>query len=181
MLDQITLWISNLNLLPITIIALLIDNDFFYLIFMLSLAFAIGRTWSERAKLYVILLFSYLIAYAIKLIVAQSRPCDFIASKVACPSSYSFPSEHSTIAFSLTAWVKDRNYWWIFLVLSSFIAFTRVYLAVHSTTDVMAGMVFGTLITLLFIKIFQSIPIRLEERFNELIESVILKIRKTFS
>ena len=71
-------------------------------------------------------------------------------------SGYSFPSGHalmSVVFYGLLIWwiVKYRphNFWWklviIFLVFLMFlIGFSRIYLRVHYTTDVLAGFCIGT-------------------------------------
>ena len=84
----------------------------------------------------------------LKNIVARPRPfaaMDF-EPLISPPSGWSFPSGHSAVSFSAAValcfhWRK----WGIAaLVLAFFIAASRVYLLVHYPTDVVAGIIIGT-------------------------------------
>ncbi|MCC8023509.1 MAG: phosphatase PAP2 family protein [Clostridiales bacterium] len=61
-------------------------------------------------------------------------------------SEYSFPSGHTTVAFSgLTAlfWNTNRKYSWTALILAGLIAFSRIYLYVHYPSDILGGTIVG--------------------------------------
>ena len=64
----------------------------------------------------------------------------------------SFPSGHATSAFSafllLTFLVKDKRWGYLFLLLATLAAYSRVYLAQHFVEDVFAGSILGTGLTL---------------------------------
>jgi len=64
----------------------------------------------------------------------------------------SFPSGHSTSAFSLflllTLLVHDKRWGYVFIGLAVLTAYSRVYLAQHFVEDVYAGSVLGTGLTL---------------------------------
>jgi len=64
----------------------------------------------------------------------------------------SFPSGHSTSAFSLflllTLLVQDKRWGYVFIGLAVLTAYSRVYLAQHFVEDVFAGSVLGTGLTL---------------------------------
>ena len=62
-------------------------------------------------------------------------------------SEFSFPSGHTTAAFaSATAFFlsKNKRYSWTMYIFAFVIAFSRIYLLVHYTTDVLAGIIAGT-------------------------------------
>ena len=86
----------------------------------------------------------------LKPIVARPRPCDLNAAVdllVHRPNDWSFPSGHTTAAFTAaSAFYFSKNRLWIAVgVLAVLIAFSRLYLYVHFPTDVLAGVVLGTL------------------------------------
>ncbi len=63
-------------------------------------------------------------------------------------SEFSFPSGHTTAAFaSATAFFlsKNKRYSWAMYIFAVVIAFTRIYLIVHYTSDVLAGIITGSL------------------------------------
>jgi len=88
--------------------------------------------------------------------VARERPCraiEGIRLITACPKSYSLPSGHaiSSFAFAVPLFLLSREYmmiaWRLYpVILASLIAFSRLYLGVHYPTDVLAGVLLGTLI-----------------------------------
>lgn len=64
---------------------------------------------------------------------------------------YSFPSGHTTASFCI-AMIIFLNYINIgigFLILAFLIAISRIYLAVHYPTDVLAGIIIGTITSLI--------------------------------
>lgn len=63
------------------------------------------------------------------------------------PSSLSFPSGHTTSSFAsgIVLAYYFRKYRIPFILLASLIAFSRMYLYVHFPTDILAGLIVGTL------------------------------------
>ena len=57
----------------------------------------------------------------------------------------SFPSDHATGAFALAfgIWLYDRTVGTVLLVLAAVLAFARVYVGTHYTSDVIAGALMG--------------------------------------
>jgi len=66
-------------------------------------------------------------------------------------SHFSFPSGHSTAAFSICVFLalisKNKKWGYIYGVLASLIAFSRVYLSQHYFIDIIVGSILGTSIT----------------------------------
>jgi membrane-associated phospholipid phosphatase len=81
------------------------------------------------------------------------RPIVVLANKVrAIPGYYmnrahSFPSGHTSTAFTLAlllASIVKRNFWvYAFPLVAFFVGYSRVYLAQHFVTDVLAGVFIG--------------------------------------
>lgn len=63
------------------------------------------------------------------------------------PSGASFPSTHSTLAAAATTvlLMKKKEFGFIALVLTLFIAFSRLYLYLHYPTDVLCGLLLGVM------------------------------------
>ena len=99
----------------------------------------------------------------IKNLVARTRPFDVntaVQLLVAKPRDYSFPSGHTAASFaSVTALylAGEKKMWKAALVLAVLIALSRLYLYVHYPTDIIGGVVFGSLSGYLGYKIVEQI------------------------
>jgi membrane-associated phospholipid phosphatase len=73
---------------------------------------------------------------------------------------FSFPSGHTSTAFTMAlimAYIINKKTWSVILPLMAFLAgYSRVYLAQHFLTDVLAGMCIGILSALLALLIYRS-------------------------
>lgn len=104
-----------------------------------------------------------LVNILVKNLVARPRPYDvanFTDLLVHKLSDNSFPSGHTSYAFTFATIVtllnKNKALKIFTDVLAVFMAFSRLYLYVHFPTDVLAGAIFGILIGILSIKIYNS-------------------------
>ena len=125
-----------------------------------TLALAIGTTivvvrfamlkLGREAKLFAITMVGAgLLNVTLKLAFKRPRPVPFF--NLTAPETYSFPSGHSltsacffgALAAILTARVKSRRVrvivWVVCTLMFVLIGFSRIYLGVHHTTDVIAG------------------------------------------
>lgn len=98
-----------------------------------------------------------------KELVARTRPFDVntaVQLLVAKPRDYSFPSGHTAASFaSVTALylAGEKKMWKAALVLAVLIALSRLYLYVHYPTDIIGGVIFGSLSGYLGYKIVEWI------------------------
>jgi undecaprenyl-diphosphatase len=89
---------------------------------------------------------------AIKQAVERPRPPvddpQRLDAVVAVPASPSFPSGHATTSFAAAAAVAVLvpRWRWPAFALAALVGFSRIYLGVHYTIDVVAGACLGTLI-----------------------------------
>ena len=115
------------------------------------------------SKLWALLVDVLLCNVLIKNLVARTRPFDVntaVQLLVAKPRDYSFPSGHTAASFaSVTALylAGEKKMWKAALVLAVLIALSRLYLYVHYPTDIIGGVVFGSLSGYLGYKIVEWI------------------------
>lgn len=63
-------------------------------------------------------------------------------------SEFSFPSGHTTSAFACAMayfLTKNKRYSWAMFIFAGLVAFSRIYLVVHYTTDIFGGIISGSL------------------------------------
>lgn len=101
----------------------------------------------------------------LKNIIARDRPCwidTSIPLLIPNPHDYSFPSGHTLASFEAAVMIFLHNKKWgaISLVLALVIAFSRMYLFVHFPTDILGGMILGTVISLVVYYSYEKIKNR---------------------
>ena len=128
----------------------------------------------KTQRLSMILLSAYivsgLLAQLLKRLFNAPRPKAFFTPEqynkfvdgVTVANSHSFPSGHTTTAFGMAiilAYFTSNKYLQsIFFILALTAGFSRIYLGQHFLTDVLAGAILGSFISLCAILISNSIP-----------------------
>ena len=166
--DKVLMWLAKrhtkfLNRLMILVTASG-DNGFIW--FALCLPFLLMNKW--RLTGFMILaamgIASLTGEVTIKHIVKRIRPCNKAFESyllIENPPHYSFPSGHTTASFAVAAVFMCMCQTWYLPVLlyALLISFSRLYLLVHYPSDVIAGILIGTVCGLVAIPVAGSIPL----------------------
>lgn len=110
-----------------------------------SLALLLAATWlfSEQKRLPFLLsalFIALLLGLAFKPFLQQERPCAEVPGKIPCPPDFSLPSLHALLAFTLAIVSLGNRSFAIYFPYSLFVAYSRVYLGVHTVSQVASGL-----------------------------------------
>lgn len=98
----------------------------------------------------------------LKPLVERLRPCVVrpdLAILAACETGFSFPSGHTTASFAAAGVLvlTHARFAWAGVILASLIAFSRIYMGFHFPTDVLGGMIAGTLAAFVAVEVERHI------------------------
>lgn len=130
------------------------DSGIFWIVLALVLIL-IPKTRRIGLHMGIALLFGLIVCnLLLKPLVGRIRPYDLdptLTLLIAPPHDLSFPSGHAAASFetAVAVFMHDKRWGTGMLVLASVIAFSRLYLTVHYPTDVLAGILIGTVLALL--------------------------------
>lgn len=149
-LDLFYLAITNLS-----------SNLFIFVLIIFLKIFSFIKPTNITNYIIISLLLSGTIIYLTKRIINRERPyqnIDGIKSIKIGVDKYSFPSGHSSAAFTIgtifSLFASNYLISIFFIILSTLVAFSRIYLGVHYLTDTIAGSIIGALSSLVVYKIF---------------------------
>lgn len=137
------------------------DSGIFWILTGLIL-FAFKKTRKTGFSVLLSLIAGLIIGNLIlKNLIARDRPCwldPTIQLLVESPRDYSFPSGHTLASFesAVSILLYHRNWGIAALCLASLIAFSRLYLFVHFPTDVLTGLILGTIIAIFVHKLIEK-------------------------
>ncbi|MBU1204713.1 MAG: phosphatase PAP2 family protein [Nanoarchaeota archaeon] len=122
-------------------------SSVFVIIIVLISLFLLNKKKRKLAlPLGISFIFSYVITYVLKFIIARPRPLGIIKTlPLINLIDYSFPSAHAAVAFAALP-ILNKTYpklKWLLISSASFIAFSRIYIGVHYLSDVLAGAFIG--------------------------------------
>jgi len=146
-IDQATRTISAFDNPILTALSVALDSLTYPLLFILVLwlvFFKFKKIVHEREKVLLSILILVLTVQFVKYVLPFQRPCFVdVSSKIDCPLDSAFPSGHAAMTSLFILPLLSSALFIPYLIFTIFIAFSRVYLGVHSILDVSAGLMFG--------------------------------------
>lgn len=148
-LDTIMLWFTRIGDYGIVWIALAV--------IFVCFPKTRGLAWQLVIALVLMLLVNNIV---LKTLFSRARPCVIdttVSLLVRCPSSYSFPSGHTSssfAAFGILYFSRQVPRWakWLSGFVAVMVSVSRVYLYVHFFSDVLIGAIVGWVIALISVK-----------------------------
>ncbi len=141
--EEIFLAVWGLARAPVREISILLNNPFFVVAFSALLVLGASWVYKEQRKIPFLacaLFIALLLGLFFKPFLHTERPCEITPGKIPCPPDYSLPSMHALLAFTLAVVAIGGRSFPIYLIYSVFIAFSRVYIGVHTISEVAAGL-----------------------------------------
>jgi membrane-associated phospholipid phosphatase len=132
----------------------------FAIAFTIALVLALTYTFKEQRRLpfmAMALLIALLLGLSFKSFLQEERPCMMAPGKIPCPKSFSLPSLHSLLAFTLAILAVGNRSFAFYLSFAVFIAFSRVYLGVHTITEVASGFALAFLASVLCEMLYRAL------------------------
>ncbi len=177
-------WIENYLWNPIldvfmTAVTYLGEGGIFWIAIGVSLLFSKRHRIVGFAVLAALLVHISINDLILKNIICRPRPFDLEAWKgifnypdlVSRPSSFSFPSGHSSSAFACATaltMTKKKSIYIPAFILAALIAFSRIYVHVHYCTDVIAGTLIGIIYGIIAILIVRALAPVVTKKYNEI-------------
>lgn len=146
-------FINNRNEILNTIIVWLTA---WYILVLIAVIISIFIYVNKSKRKYIIPLWlsgiiSYGLANLLKFIITRPRPD---VMQLVQETSYSFPSSHATVVFSLLPilCIKFKKLMPLWITFGILIILTRLYVGVHYPSDIIAGSILGLIVGFIILK-----------------------------
>jgi undecaprenyl-diphosphatase len=136
-MDVITATAGSIQNPILTAVDLFFDDFFVYAVLIIAITLLAEKRDNKRKKIFLALFVAFVMAVGLKMLLVVERPCFGTEN---CPSDYSFPSTHATIAFTLMVGFLNKKSFPSFLLLALFVCFTRLNLGVHTFYDIVGAL-----------------------------------------
>jgi undecaprenyl-diphosphatase len=174
---ELLIYLNNLGDMKLEGFWLFITSFVYWIPLLLFIFYKIYKKFSKEEAKYIIgygifiLVFSLLIVEAVKIGVERMRPCNdptvapFI-NIIIQPENYSFFSGHATVSVALTTFLilmLKNAFSWIRLlyIWPVLFMYSRLYFGVHYPSDIIMGIIVGSLIGIAFHRICNARIVKL--------------------
>jgi undecaprenyl-diphosphatase len=141
-MDPITAIAISVDHPIVTALGVLIHNPITYIAMVLTLLFTGEKRTEKRKKILLSLAIAALVTFGIKNFMAYERPC---VGEDWCPGSYSFPSMHTAIAFTMMVAFLNKKSYPVYVLFALLVGFSRLNIGVHIFQDIAAALPVGLL------------------------------------
>jgi undecaprenyl-diphosphatase len=122
----------------LTAIGTFLHDPLFFVAIIILIGYFLEQKKDARIRLASSLLLTFILVTSIKLILAAPRPC--VPGVGICPFSYSLPSMHAAVSFTLMFAALRKQAFPAILLFALFVSFTRLNLGVHNFEDIAAAL-----------------------------------------
>ncbi|MBD3390024.1 phosphatase PAP2 family protein [Candidatus Micrarchaeota archaeon] len=126
-------------------LALLLGNELVFFLVLGTLVLLAERRPEKRKKIILGVVVVSLLVLGLKNLFAVERPCAAGVSEYGCPAlpylGHSFPSGHAAVAFLVMIAFLDKKSFPAFWLFALLIAYTRLFLGVHTFADIAGSLV----------------------------------------
>ena len=165
-MDLQSLFLSAFGLVrpEVRFASIALNDAAFAVLFSIALILALTYLFKEQRRLpfmVAAVAIALLLGVSLKLFLQEERPCALSPGKIDCPTDFSLPSLHSLLTFTLAIVAIGNRSFAFYLIYAIFTAFSRVYLGVHTITEVAAGLALAFLACVLCEMLWRALRIPL--------------------
>lgn len=177
-------FLNNLGSKPFDDIWLLVTKQFNWIPFFLLLLYILFKNIGRKKSLVVLLMVAVMITFSdqttnlIKNNIQRIRPCNDeelsgLIRVVRDSDTFSYFSGHASNSMAAMMFVflilrRYFKYSYLIFLYPLIFAYSRIYLGLHFPLDIISGYVFGSLVGILFYRIYKKIELQITYKSTSL-------------
>ena len=170
-MDLQTLFISLFGLIrpEVRAASIALNDPWVAIGFSIALILALTFAFKEQKLLpfmVTAVAIALLLGASFKLFLQEPRPCIDSPGKIPCPLDFSLPSLHALLTFTIAIAAVGNRSFAFYLIYALFTAFSRVYLGVHTITEVAAGLALAFLACVLCEMLWRALRLPIPEQVH---------------